>query len=400
MLGLHRPGVVRLLCETVPVNRILPAPTDNTAFIEDVAREGLEAVSGRHTRSTLDLPACDHFAVVLVDGLGSHNLHARSGYARHLLQADRQHPHRPLSARLPTTTAASLTSLATGLAPAQHGIVGYSVYDRDARTVRNQLNGWGPEMPPESWQPHSTLFEQASGVDVEAFAIGPADYEHSGFSAATLRGARYVAADDLEDRFAALADIRRHAKRSLVQVYVPELDKIGHRRGWGSPRWSEMLEQIDAVTADARLERRGWSTVLTGDHGMLDIDGADHVLLTEWSGSESILATAGEPRCVQLVLTDEADHPAAALDLQRHLDDVAGTGEFVTCTRAELCDSGLLGPSVDATARHRLGDVAAIALGDHAAIYRGLPADEASRRMVGQHGGFSRWEREVPLIRW
>nr|WP_269453616.1 alkaline phosphatase family protein [Pseudoclavibacter sp. 13-3] len=346
------------------------------------------------------MPACDHFAIVLVDGLGRHNLQARSGYARHLLQADRRHPHRTLSARLPTTTAASLTSLATGLAPAAHGIVGYSVYDRDAATVRNQLSGWGPEMSPATWQPHPTLFERASSLGVEAFAVGPADYEHSGFSEATLRGARYVAADALDDRFAALADIRRHATRSLVQVYVPELDKIGHRRGWESPRWSAMLEQIDAAMAGARLDRGGCSTVLTGDHGMLDIAEGDHVLLSEWSGAEAILATAGEPRCVQLVLDGAADHDAVAADLQRHLDEAAGVDEFVTCTRGELCDSGLLGSPVDAMARHRLGDIAVVAVGKRAALYRGLQADEASRRMIGQHGGFSSWEREVPLIRW
>ncbi|MBK0297197.1 alkaline phosphatase family protein, partial [Bacillus sp. S34] len=73
-----------------------------------------------------------------------------------------------------------------------------------------------------------------------------------------LGGARYVPADSIPQRVdAALAETV--SGRSLVYLYVPELDSIGHKNGWQSDRWTGALELLDGELA--RLDRAAASDV-------------------------------------------------------------------------------------------------------------------------------------------
>src|SRR5207249_12188499 len=80
----------------------------------------------------------------------------------------------PLSAGFPATTAASLSSLATGLPPGELGLVGYTMalpgYDRAFNALTWSLYGLGPrvdlvgELVPESFQPLPILAERAAAA--------------------------------------------------------------------------------------------------------------------------------------------------------------------------------------------------------------------------------------------
>ncbi len=61
-----------------------------------------------------------------------------------------------LDSAFPSTTAASLASLGTGLAPGQHGMVGYDVLDPDQDKVVNMLGNWDAGVDPPDWQPFPT----------------------------------------------------------------------------------------------------------------------------------------------------------------------------------------------------------------------------------------------------
>src|SRR5699024_1784614 len=115
----------------------------------------LAASLGTRASNTLKLPSAQSVVLLLVDGLGLEQLMASSAHApflrsRMLKQRSEQ---TELSTIYPSTTAAALASFGTGLAPGQHGIVGYDVYDPDRDTVINQLGGWDERTDPETWQP-------------------------------------------------------------------------------------------------------------------------------------------------------------------------------------------------------------------------------------------------------
>src|SRR5690349_19964385 len=73
--------------------------------------------------NTLDMEPADRACLLLVDGLGWELLRANVEIAPFLNAVARE----PLTAGFPATTAASLSSVATGLPPGDHAMVGYTM---------------------------------------------------------------------------------------------------------------------------------------------------------------------------------------------------------------------------------------------------------------------------------
>ncbi|MFD4957516.1 alkaline phosphatase family protein [Microbacterium sp. NPDC058389] len=326
--------------------------------------------------------------VWVLDGLGAHNLAQRAGHARFLSEARTKRD----AARtvFPSTTAAALTSLLTGTLPGEHGIVGYRARVPGTDDVVNQLRGWDTDGLPLSFQRAAPL---PTTLGRPFFAVSRREYAGTGFTAATLGGAEFHAADDLDERVRTAADLAARNTGSLVYLYAPDLDAIGHRRGWESDEWVAALERVDAAarTLSGALDR-GTGVVVTSDHGMIDVPRHRHVLLQE--GDELVAGVrliGGEPRMLHLYAEPgEAD---AVLARWRE----AEASRSWVASRDELIASGLLG-EVAPEVRDRIGDVI-VAPRAGIAYYDDRVADKAPQKMVGQHGSLTDEERTVPLIR-
>ncbi len=366
---------------------MLPAPDPVAPSLADVLRSCLDSVSGGARR--LPLPDVHSAIVLLVDGLGADALRALGGHARTLAGAMGKRD--VIFSGFPTTTAAAIASLTTGLPPGQHGLVGYSVRDAENDRVVNQLTGWDARLEPRLWQPFPTLFETARERGVAPYAIGQAKFADSGFSRAVLRGARYIAAESIASRLELATELAA-ARGSLVYVYVPELDQAGHAHGWRSPQFARALEETDAAVR-AAAERIGPRTglLVTADHGMIDIPATAHVLVdTVPELLAGIRFVAGEPRCLQLHLEPSADAVRLVEDWRR----IEGARAWIA-TRDEAIVAGWFG-QVRAEVLPRIGDIL-VAARKNVAYYR---ADSTGRTMVGQHGSWSPAESRVPLLRF
>jgi predicted AlkP superfamily pyrophosphatase or phosphodiesterase len=370
---------------------MLPAPKSDAPSLADVLASCLESLSSAPNR--LGLPPARNAVVVLVDGLGADALKARSGHARTLAA----HPasRSVLESGFPTTTAAGLASLTTGVAPGQHGLVGYSVLDAAHDRVVNQLSGWDAQLDPLTWQRAPTLFETAVARGFDAVVIGPARYSDSGFTHAVLRGARYLAAGSIADRMQrAAAELRAPGPGRLIYVYVPELDSAAHAHGLDSAEWIGALETTDAALRDlVTTLRRGDGLLVTADHGVLDISAHSHVLLDDSLGLlAGIRHIAGEPRCLQLHFEPDADHEAIVARWR----ESEGARSWVV-TRSEAIEAGWFGEVLPEVVP-RIGDLL-VAARKNIAYYDARPgASAGGRSMVGQHGSWSPAERRVPLI--
>jgi hypothetical protein len=323
--------------------------------------------------------------VVLVDGLGANALSARAGHARWLVATKKR-----LRSGFPTTTAAALSTLTTGRSPGTHGVVGYSGWEPAGERVINLLSGWDHEVPP-GWLLTPTLFTRAAEVGVDPVVVGPTRYRSSGMTANVLGGARYVAADTIPQRVdAAVAETA--SGRSLVYLYVPELDSIGHKRGWESDRWTAALELLDGELA--RLESRAASDVgvlVTADHGVLDVPAEANIAIDPELLAD-VVGVAGDPRCRQLTVAPGTDVPAL-VDAWRAR---YGKRAYVA-SRAEAVAAGWFG-AVDDRVLPRIGDVVVVARGSWAFNDdRALAPDEVPGRMIGQHGAMTDDETLVPL---
>ncbi|THG33574.1 alkaline phosphatase family protein [Naasia lichenicola] len=369
---------------------MLVSGSDPGPHLDAVLPSSVAAMAGKPNR--LGLPRIRAAIVVLVDGLGAAALKERSGHARTL--ASRMGSKDVIETGAPTTTAAALATLTTGTLPGRHGIVGYSALDPVADRVVNQLTGWGGTVDPATWQRMPTVFETATGV--RSVAVGPARFASSGFSAAILRGAEYVGAEDIQERFDTALRVVGKSGSTLVYLYVPELDMAAHAVGLASDRWITALEEVDSALADAlRRLRPDTALLVTADHGLIDVPAERHVLIDEWDGFDAVRHVGGDPRLVHLYLdpgasTEDRDALAA-----RWAEDEAPRGRVLTRDQAIADD--WFGP-VDPEVAPRIGDILIEARAEIAYYDGGGPS--SPRSMVGQHGAWSDKERRVPLLRF
>ncbi|GAA5027127.1 alkaline phosphatase family protein [Microbacterium fluvii] len=329
--------------------------------------------------------------VLVVDGLGAHNLAARSGHARFLAGAGgRRDTARTV---FPSTTATALTSLLTGRAAGEHGIVGYRALEPGRDLVLNQLRGWDTDALPVTWQRAQPLLESEAAAGRPCFVVSKHEYAGTGFTEATMRGAQFHGARELDERMRLAAGLAQQHPGALIYLYAPELDAVGHKHGWESDRWTAALESVDAaVRLLAETADPGTGIVVTADHGMIDVPRHRQILLSD--GDRLVAGVrhiGGEPRMLHLYA-----EPGAADDLLAAWRAAESARSWVL-GRGEAVEAGLFG-DVDPAVLPRIGDVL-VAARAGVAYYDDRLDDKAPQKMVGQHGSLTGEERIVPLLR-
>ncbi|CEA07885.1 Type I phosphodiesterase / nucleotide pyrophosphatase [Arthrobacter saudimassiliensis] len=383
-----------MLQDTGSAQDLPAAPRFGSRTVAEVLSSAAAVVGVPGFANALALPSARRVCVVMVDGLGQSLLRQRAGHAPFLRGL--ASTGRTLSAAFPTTTAASLASLGTGLPPGRHGMVGYDVLDPEQDRVVNQLGGWDPGVDPAAWQPHPTVFERAE-QHVPTVTVSLPRFADSAMTRAALRGGRFISAEGTHARVAAAAEALASEKSMLMYLYWNELDKAGHRYGCQSGRWGDQLEELDgALRTLVRRVPADTLVVLTADHGMLDVEARHRY---DFSADPELVAgvrhTAGEPRMLHLYLEPDATeaHRDALLAAWRR---AYGSRAWIL-TRDQALAAGLFGAGVDPAVRPRIGDVL-VAAREPIALFDTRRQPGTALEMVGYHGSLTRAEREVPLL--
>ena len=375
-----------------------PPPAFGSRSLADVLPSCAAALGAPGFENVLGLPDVPRICLVMVDGLGRGLLTSRAAHTpflRERLQAGQGAIPEILDAAFPSTTAASLASLGTGVPPGQHGMVGYDVYSPALGRVVNQLNGWDPDVDPTAWQPFPTVFERLEG-HAHVATVSLPHFEGSPMTRAALRGGEFIGATTLHERTTAAAAVMAAHPRMLAYFYLNEVDKAGHEYGCNSPEWEAALEEVDACVRRLGSQLPAGTLVLVvGDHGMVDIPPARRIDFgAEPELTRGIRHTAGEPRMLHLHLEDGADDAARSAVMDRWRERFGGQTWIMT--RDEAIGHGLFGPVADEV-RERIGDILVAAHGD-IALFDGRRARPTALSMVGQHGSWTKAERLVPLV--
>ena len=339
--------------------------------------------------------------LVAIDGMGQRLLAARRGhipFMRPYLTQAEDVWGQPVRTCVPSTTVAALTSLHTGLSPAQTGMLGYQCWDPTARRVLNLITFEGFNRPARSWCDQPTYFTRARQLDLEALALVPPDFVGSTLSEITLRDANLKVSTELSQRCShALQAFKQGA--DYVYLYWSQLDHWGHNRGWSHPRWLQELEAIDRGLSELRAQLpQDVAMVITADHGMVNVTAETTIDLATCELASQIAAVSGEPRALHIHLKEQylGQDPAGnrtrkapkALVLVQWQKLVAGRGQIVADYREVYGD--ISDPN-------RIGDFTIFAKDN----YQFVDSRFHSRgvlEMVGVHGALSDAEMEIPLI--
>jgi len=366
---------------------MLPSAPKSLGRLGDVLISALKSVQGEP--NSLDLPAKRSVCVVLVDGLGSHNLRNAAAHASFLNSL----PTEPAMCWFPATTAASITAFATASNPWSNGFLGYQVFNTATSSQMNLLSGWKTFEDGQHYQKLQTVAELASAEGVSFHTVAPAAYERSGFTGATMRGGLFHGVNVISERFEKAKQLLNDPEAKVVYLYIPELDQTAHAQGSASTAWINQLELVDAYIRlfSANLSK-SVGIVVSSDHGVIDIDKTNHVFLDELISAEEFKFVGGDTRALYLYFKNGVD-----VLTKRELLEVALGDSCYIVTTENLISAGYWG---------RLNDVSMNVAPDllvlakkQVALYHRDFAKAKSMNMIGHHGSITNQELAIPLIK-
>lgn len=402
------PFTPRPLPSGFPSHVVLP---DTTGFSLAAIPGLVEAALG--TSSTPSPLAnrlgCSATRVVLLvlDGLGFRALQELwdAGEAPALRALVERGSALPITSVFPATTVTALTTLASGLHPISHGMIGYRLYLREASSITNMIRFSlvgsdiaGSAIPagldPYTLLPSDTVHQRLHSAGIDTHGLLPQYIAGSGLSTILYRGcAQMHAAASLDDMcVTARSILSASSGPAFLSLYWPGLDSVAHVRGPNSDAFHGELRSVDATIGRELVAHLSDTLLLiTADHGFVSMASTDYTPFADMGelSESAVLPPTGEPRASYIYLRNsqkEEPHSDGPTVLPNGL---------LRLTTDELLASGLLGEGVPhPEIRNRLGDLALISTASGGILH---PYPNAVR-LPGMHGGLTEQEMIVPLI--
>lgn len=347
--------------------------------------------------------------LLVLDALGRNLVEREGGVALGEETAVSSH----LTSVFPSTTVAALSSFWTGVAPAQHGMVGLNVFlpEYDAVSYMLQFRASFDKTPdslvqaglkPEEFLAAPGFAEQLAAGGVETHAFKGHEIVKSALSQAHGRGVKgNHAAYSVADMFVQMRQLleSRPGERLFLSAYWPTIDTMSHRRGWNS---EAVAAEVQAILYQLRTvflqslspaARRDTVLFLVADHGQTTTPVSEHIYWDDHPELERMLLmfAPGEARTRYLYVR-QGEQTAVSDYLTHHL------GHAVAVLPAqEALASGLLGPQPHTTAvSRRIGDLIVTVRGGQQLVRRSEKAKVDAVRSA--HGGMTPAEMQVPWL--
>lgn len=322
----------------------------------------------------------DASAIVLLvlDGLGWNVIESRRSSLPTLGSIE----GRAITSVLPSTTPTALTSISTGLPPAQHGVMAYRVWIGSGvlNVIRWAMHGGGKGPDPLEFQPR----EAFGGEPVPV--VTRAQFAGTGFTQILYRGSTlhgYFSTSGIAAHCKRLVD----AGERLVYAYYDGPDLVAHMHGMTDDFFARELAFCDALVADlASMLPASCAVVVTADHGHIEF--SERIELGEIGSMVAV--HAGESRFRYLHAKQ-----GASSDLFEACRDAYSSHSWVF-TREQLIDEGLFGPVPPSPeVRRRIGDVV---LAARESVGYVDPDNPGESKLLSGHGSLAPDEMLVPLL--
>lgn len=324
------------------------------------------------------IPDAATYVLVVFDGLGSHQLgHPRATDLAAAKVAS-------IDAPFPTMTTASLATIATGLTPAEHGLIAYLLWDDAIGATINTIHmraiaddGYPTvdvSLDRDAFLPSPNLWERLAGVGVEPIVVQPANFQRSPLSQVLYRGSRFEPFASVDEGVDVVRDVASHPGR-LVVAYLPHVDVAAHVEGQDSPMYADAMAVANQFWSDvSRRVPEAAALIGTSDHGHIDISERDKYRV---EAPDPTVTLYGDARGILI-----RGNPGSAFD------GVPGTlidGDTVAAWWGSAPLSDAFAP--------RKPDAAFIP-----APGVGVFTPTINARLVGYHGGLMPQERAIPLL--
>lgn len=316
-----------------------------------------------------------------------------------------------LTSIFPSTTVAALSSLWTGVAPAQHGMMGLTMFFPEYSTSAQTLSfsptfGRYPNalieagLEPETFLQWPGVAQQLAHYGVPTYSFKGREIVDSALSKMHGRGlAADIGAISFSDMMAQMGQLldEKAGEPLFMFAYWPIIDTLSHFRSWdGAATRAEiraLFYQIEHEFLNrlSTLARQDTLFFMTADHGQSPW--SQHIFLEDHPRLMEMLfmRPTGEVRFAYLY----AKHGRTD-DILHYLHTHLSHAVFAVRSEAALA-AGLFGPGVEtAVVPERIGDVVVIMRGDYVLLSR--TQEKKVREFKSGHGGMNYAEMQTPWL--
>ena len=324
-----------------------------------------------------------------------------------------------ITSQFPSTTAAHVTCIHTGLPVGKSGIYEWQYYEPKLDAVimpllysyagaarRDELKN--APIDPEALFPEPTLYNALAARGVKSYSFGSRDYTPSTYSNVVMRGAQMRGFFTLTEALLNVAYCaERAADPTYLFFYYGNIDTMCHMYGPDSRQVAAELDMFlyamdKWFLPNLRAGSKRVLFALTADHGHMavtpkntryvnmDDDARNLLPMLRTNARGKVLPPGGSPRDMFLYVRDEYVDDAHAL-LKNSL---AGYADVVKTN--DLLTAGYFGKlPVCAELLGRLGNVTILPYENNCVWW--FEENKFAQKYFGHHGGLAPTEMEIPL---
>lgn len=324
----------------------------------------------------------------------------------------------PITSVFPSTTAASLTTLATGLTPQEHGLFEWNLYFPEIDQIIQTLpfshvgkKAMADELLNEGVSPNilldkETIYEQLGKKGIKSYIFTSNFLGDSVYSSLSTKGANTITYRYFSDLVVSFLDFLENVSGpSFAFFYWHNIDGEGHTYGPKSKQYATEVQIFFANLQKFIIEKvspenlKNTLFLLTSDHGQTTIYPEETVYLNDDKSLLSALSLSrngrqilpyGNPRDVFLNVKNEKIEEVIEHLKQRY-------GQFLSVFKiAEMVKKGLFGIGNPSDRfLQRAGNVLLLPNKNNTMWYQYIKGEKIVFK--GNHGGLSEEEMLIPF---
>jgi predicted AlkP superfamily pyrophosphatase or phosphodiesterase len=322
-----------------------------------------------------------------------------------------------LISQFPSTTAAHLTTIHTGLPVGQSGVYEWYYYEPQLDAIIAPLlfsyagtKEWDTlrvsGIQPSSLYPRGMFYPELKKMGISSHVFGIRDYTPSTYSNVVMASAELHSFKTLSEAFVNLGLLlEKQTSPTYIYLYFDQVDTLCHEYGPTAPQTEAEIETF-LLMMEHYFERflKGKRKILflmTADHGACEVDpmtttylnreqrfmGLERFIRTNRRGQ--LLVPAGSPRDMFLYIRDNMLDEAQSF-LAKRLE-----GKADVVKTESLISDGYFGAEVSPRFLERVGNLVVLSYRYESVWW--YEKDKFEQRFYGHHGGLTPEEMETVL---